>query len=107
MGGGGAAQLGGPDQRDQPRAGTRATLPPDAGGPVVGRVARQAGLGPEQLGPVDSAQSLCVPKGSRVLPPPASCGRAGRPGAIAWPEGSLHCPPRPAGRRQASSQAFA
>lgn len=97
-GGGGAAQLGGPDQRDQPRAGPEATLLPGCWWGLWwgGGAGQQAGLGPEQLGPVDSAQSLCGAQGLQSAPPPpASCGRAGRPGAIAWPEGAPALPTTP------------
>ena len=64
-----------------------------------GGAGQQAGLGPEQLGPVDSAQRLCGARGLRGGPPPAAGDLDGMV-PPRGPQGLLPCPPRPrAGRR--------
>ena len=61
-----------------------------------GGAGQQAGLGPEQLGPVDSAQRLRCPRAPGW--PPTSCRRPGRHGATAWPAGAPALPTTPPGR---------
>lgn len=85
-------------------------------GPVGGGGAgQQAGLGPEQLGPVDSAQSLCSAQGlqgglgvSRMLRAIWTARRPARPGATSWPPGAPALPTAaPIGEAgPASPQAF-
>lgn len=80
-----------------------------------GGAGQQAGLGPEQLGRVDSAQSLCGAQGlwgglgvSRQRRATWTAQRPARQGATAWSAGA----PRPAyhspqqGGGPASTQAF-